>query len=765
MAWSRAYLARRRELRKAMKRERARGLHSLLRADLGWALLFIAVTTLVAGGLGVLMQGRSPYYTGQRVTQPVVSRVAFQAVNEGKTAEVRKQAAVSAPSIYEPNEPFLADLRSKLQTLGSVGADAAAQSIEQLPAQVAKQLHLTPESFAQLRKVLLRDRKLTWSQRVDQFLDRLQRMAILSSDRFRTERDLDKRSKQLVIRIGSEEVSREFKDLRDVGDADRTRLQEDVRAAAKVFEEPALVQTVAAIVLQDPLPTVLYDDVETKAARERAADGAKLVVDQVEKHQVLFTPGQTLGEADVRLLRYERQMLEGQLGEWGRWLRGLGVMALAGLVACGLWSYIWVYHHRVAVNPVRGLSITALLLLALGAAVAGVALNPASTVIFACFPALLVAIVVCIAYDQRFALALGMLNCLLITLTLGLGVDSMMLNATGVAAVVMQLPDVRTRSKLVWVGIWTGLALAAAAAALGVVTRPPDLPGLSRLVVEEAGQALITAVGVGLLAQGILPAIERVFKTSTSMTLKELIDASHPLLRRLAQEAPGTYQHSLRIADMAEAAAQSVGASGLLCKVGAMFHDIGKSNKPHYFIENQAGGPNRHEKLSPAMSLLIIVGHVKDGVEMAREYHLPREVIHFIEAHHGTTLVEYFYQAALRRSTQSDGAAPDEFDFRYPGPKPQTREAAILMLCDASESASRTLDDATPNRLEQLVHKVATKRLNDGQFDECALTLKELHSIEQSIIKTLCAIYHGRIKYPESPEQTGEAPSEHAAAS
>jgi putative nucleotidyltransferase with HDIG domain len=183
-----------------------------------------------------------------------------------------------------------------------------------------------------------------------------------------------------------------------------------------------------------------------------------------------------------------------------------------------------------------------------------------------------------------------------------------------------------------------------------------------------------------------------------------------------------------------------------------MYHDIGKINKPLYFIENQGGGPNRHTKLSPAMSLLIIVGHVKDGIEMAREYGLPAVLRHFIESHHGTTLVEYFYHAAKKQKEAEDEHAPSEFEFRYPGPKPQSREAAIMLLADSVEAAARALAEPTPVRLEQLVHTIANKRMMDGQFSDCNLTLQELNKIEQAITKTLCAIYHARIKYPSATE-------------
>jgi hypothetical protein len=208
---------------------------------------------------------------------------------------------------------------------------------------------------------------------------------------------------------------------------------------------------------------------------------------------------------------------------------------------------------------------------------------------------------------------------------------------------------------------------------------------------------------------------------------------------------------------VSEAAASAIGADGLLCRVGAMYHDIGKMNKPQYFVENQGGGPNKHNKLSPAMSVLIIVGHVKDGIEMAREYRLPQPIRHFIESHHGTTLVKYFFHEARKRSSEEDRPEPTEFEFRYPGPKPRTKEAAILMLGDACESAARTIGEPTPARLEALVETMSHERLMDGQFDDSNLTLAELHKIELAVHKMLCAIYHGRVAYPSDKEKRPEA--------
>jgi cyclic-di-AMP phosphodiesterase PgpH len=189
--------------------------------------------------------------------------------------------------------------------------------------------------------------------------------------------------------------------------------------------------------------------------------------------------------------------------------------------------------------------------------------------------------------------------------------------------------------------------------------------------------------------------------------------------------------------------------------VGAYFHDIGKMLKPAYFVENQGTDSSRHDTLVPAMSTLIIIAHVKDGADLARQHHLPEALLDFIQQHHGTTLVEYFYHRASERcESDPDGGEVEESAFRYPGPKPQTKEAAVLMLADAVEGASRALAEPTPARIESLVHDIAMKRLLDGQFDQCSLTLRELATVEDSLIKSLTAVYHGRIKYPDQRSTT-----------
>ena len=259
-----------------------------------------------------------------------------------------------------------------------------------------------------------------------------------------------------------------------------------------------------------------------------------------------------------------------------------------------------------------------------------------------------------------------------------------------------------------------------------------------------------------LLAAPVLWGMERVFGVTTDMTLLELSDTNRPLLKKLSMQAPGTFNHSLQVANLAEAAADAVGANALRARVGALYHDIGKMLKPEYFIENQQPGENPHEKLKPSMSALVIAAHVKEGVQLGREQNLPEMVIDFIASHHGTGLIEYFYRKA--QEAEEDPSVVDESDYRYPGPRPQTNEQAIVMLADSVEAASRSLSKPTPRRLESLIDAIVAARVADGQLDESALTFADLARIKEAFHGLLCGIYHFRVRYPDQEEEA-ETPS------
>lgn len=268
---------------------------------------------------------------------------------------------------------------------------------------------------------------------------------------------------------------------------------------------------------------------------------------------------------------------------------------------------------------------------------------------------------------------------------------------------------------------------------------------IKRILIDVAlatGGAFIS----GILAMGLLPFLESSFNLVTNMKLLELSNPNNLLLKRLLMEAPGTYHHSIMVANLAEVAAEEVGANPMLVRVGAYYHDIGKIKRPFFFGENQLGGVNPHDKISPALSTTIIISHVKDGVELAKEYDVPTIVTDMIAQHHGTTLVKYFYYTLKNNSENPDLIKED--DFRYPGPKPQTKEAAIIMMADSVEAAVRSIQEPTLDKIEAMVNNIIKDKLNSNQLNECDLTFKDLEVIKACFLKVLKGIYHHRIEYP-----------------
>ncbi|MDP2927497.1 MAG: HDIG domain-containing protein [Candidatus Omnitrophota bacterium] len=256
---------------------------------------------------------------------------------------------------------------------------------------------------------------------------------------------------------------------------------------------------------------------------------------------------------------------------------------------------------------------------------------------------------------------------------------------------------------------------------------------------------LINGLLSGVITLGILPLFEYILQTVTNISLLELADFNHPILQRMVLEAPGTYHHSLIVGNLSDTACAAVGANGLLARIGAYYHDIGKLQKPEYFIENQDIKKNVHDELTPTMSKLIIMNHVKEGLELAKKYSLSPVLWDFIQQHHGRSLVYYFYRRALEGKEENQEVA--EEGFRYPGPKPNTKETAIVLLADSVEAATRSLKDPTPDKVEEIVRKVINNKFIDGQLDECELTLKDIEKISSVFSKILSGIYHSRVNY------------------
>ena len=439
------------------------------------------------------------------------------------------------------------------------------------------------------------------------------------------------------------------------------------------------------------------------------------------------------------------------------WQEGLG-NGLLILAACSLYSLYFVTFESKRVKAGRAIAAVGLIsLLPVAAAV----WFPAFGVPVYLIPVTFIAFIFGIAYSERTAISASFILCLLVGISLRIGPpageagavspDVLLVLFAGAAAAAFGCGNIRKRSKLLKVGLISSLVQAVLIAAL-------HLKAGQAVGLKECSFGFVNGILSAALVSAVLPIIEIVFKVTTDISLLELSDQNHPLLRRLSLEAPGTYHHSQILGNLAEAAGEAIGANALLVRVAAYYHDIGKVIKPEYFVENEGLNGSMHVNLSSTMSALIIAAHTKDGMELARERGVPEAITDIIQQHHGTSLVEFFYRRAVDRENGKEKV--DEELFRHPGPKPQTKEAGVLMLADVVESASRSLPDPTPSRIGRQVHDIVNRKLMDGQLDECDLTLAEVHKIEESLKRSLASIFHGRIKYPE-PEERTPASGEH----
>ncbi len=469
----------------------------------------------------------------------------------------------------------------------------------------------------------------------------------------------------------------------------------------------------------------------------------RIVQTQVDGDKLI---GMHLTEEMVKLLSIENEKWLATRSWEEKLAYGAAVSLLLLLALAPIWIYIVMVEPRIIQEISRQIFVLAFCFLTLIVAV-WAALIPSLPRGAMLFPLALFSQIVTVQYNRR----LGILFCGMLLLCLSIALQmtllEMLCNAGILLTAILPLDRLRGRMQFVRVAIWATITaflfFSAADLMMGV---PVNLKVFSEALVNSLPLLL-----AGLVVQSLLPLLERYFGILSDVRLLELCDVSNPLLNELITRAPSTYSHSIALGTIGENAADAIHANGLLVRAAAYYHDIGKIYKPNYYAENLiVKEESPHNMLEPTMSALIIIAHVKNGVDLARLYKLPTQIVDLIEQHHGSTLVAYFYNLAKNRRAL-DPSIPDveESSFRYPCPKPQTKEAVVLMLADACESACRALVEPTPARIQLLVRKISQERLEDEQFDESGITLTELRTIEDRIVKGLISYHHGRIKYPE----------------
>ncbi len=522
-------------------------------------------------------------------------------------------------------------------------------------------------------------------------------------------------------------IMREMRISKETLDVAKRQAEDAVEAQhASEDTKAALVE----IVSEQISPNLVLNPGKVEKAREAAEKQVKPVM--ILKGQTIIRRGEIATQDHIDILH--------DLGILSSTFDALTlgcIIVMIAILLSGMGVYLYL-HRRDIFRRTKSLLIlgtVSVLTVFLTAVISSIPWDGASFLVPASLGTMLIAILVDSQLSLLAGIVFGVFAGIISGGSLASAIIAIVSGITGTFAVT----KISERSDLLRAGVIIGATTTCVIAAVGPLTRSPEI---SRMWYMGLANGFLSTV----VTIGFLPFFENIFRVTTPIKLLELSNPNQPLLRKLLLEAPGTYHHSIIVGNLAEAAADAIDADSLLVRVAAYYHDVGKTKRPYFFVENQLMQDNPHDKLAPTLSTLIITSHIKDGIEMASRSGLPESVVNVMREHHGTTLVPYFYHKASESVKEE---SIDEKDFRYIGPKPQTKESAIVMLADSVEAAVRSLSKPTPGRIEGLVRKIIKERLADGQFDECDLTLKDLDAVANAFVRVLTGIYHPRIEYPD----------------
>lgn len=719
---------------------------------------------------------RPVYLAGDVARKDVKAPKDFLVEDLAATEARRQQAAQETPTVYDFDPQLGVRLAVSVEEAFAAGRAMLAAAVEtrtpetngvarhSAAALPAEELQRTFEE-----RLGLRIGRSAWSllvgdgfprpvaETIGEIVQRTMEKGVVSG-RDAPPKDLDKGIVLRDVRTKEERFIRDFRQFAGLDQA-KSFAQGLGQSLARDLDPPRanLIIDLAQRLIQ---ANITLNRNETEERRQRAAAEVKPVLYRIKAGEMILREGERVSEQHLVKLK----ALESEAARHPEIAGILGTTALVlALIAV---TYI-LFLSRRAGSPNRDVLLMASLfllfqlLLRVFTAIGGIvipslpwSMPPSAAVFLAPVMAapMIVAVFLRLSAALPFAVVSAVAAGAVADNSLPLAVYFLVTGSMGAYWV----RDCRLRRVFVIAGLKTGGLAAPLAAAIGLHAAGAAWDG----VLWITAFAFLGGVASGLVAAAIVPLAELCFGYTTDITLLELANLDRPILRRLMIEAPGTYHHSVLVGAMAEAAALEIDANPLLAKVAGYYHDIGKIRKPLYFIENQRNGKNKHDKLAPSMSSRILAAHIKDGIEIARQHKLGRTIETMICQHHGTSLMRYFYEKAKQ---QKGAEAVNQQDFRYPGPRPQTPEAALVMLADVVEAAMRTLDNPTPPRIKAMVIELVQRVLGDGQLDECDVTLREIHKITASFIAILKGIYHQRIEYlePRPSAKAAEDPDRH----
>ncbi len=688
------------------------------------------------------------YELGEVINRDIKASRTFLVEDDASTKQSRRHASAEVLSVYDLDDKLIDVLSQRIrQAFELARQPISEEDLIDLKSQfeAALGLELNASDWALLKQV-------GFSREMEAAATNL--LAGVLSNGVAPSRKvlLDELNKGIVLRRLSNGQEKEIKDVLQLLEVDLAARLMKADARNIAFESdkfrPALQRLAGSVAIRLLRPNVTPNLHETDRRRKEAAKSVRPVYYQVRRGEMLAREGERITPQILARLKAETAARQDKL----IWMRFGGTfLMLVVLLRC--------LHLPTLLGRAKGcfdgrdfLFIAAtivfvFLIVRLGQPVISQAAEDASLLgpqsLAALLPVAAAALLVGAILGLEAALLTGLAVSFLAAHLTEMRLEFFVLYFVSSLVAARSVKQFRTRSVLIKAGLWAGVANMILILSL----RLARAEFLSLETPVEILAGLIGGLLSGVIVTGLLPLVESLFGYTTDVKLLEQANMDQPILKELLLQAPGSYHHSVIVGNMVEAAAESIGANSLLAKVAAYYHDVGKIKKPQYFVENQVPGENRHEKLAPSMSALILIAHVKDGMDLARRAKLGRQIKDIIAQHHGTSLITYFYDKAIK--AKGDKAKVNIEDFRYPGPKPQTKEAGLVMLADQVEAACKSLTEPTPARIQGMVQKIINRAFSDGQLSDCELTLKDLHAIAKSFNKVLTGIFHQRIAYPQ----------------
>jgi hypothetical protein len=709
------------------------------------------IAVILSVGLALILAPRmydsNPEYRHGMIAQTNIKADRdFLVEDANSTRQKRSEAADAVRSVYDFDAEMAITIQTRFSSFYSLVSEQNDHEQFNKLAEGTMKTSFTPSEFSVIKTIHLTDDFL---DNLNDIVSSIYEKAYISNNVI-AKKDRDKGITIVNLHTRVEENLKDVSFILPVKDIDpvlRTRVNTVFKS-----NQPSYRRTAFLFLKKSIEPNLRFNKEATDRKIAAAMEEVRPVYFQVQKNEMIVREGEKIGYAELaKLEAFHKTISDNQFSN---------IAVILGIFFTVLFLTLILYFWRTRnwlKNPARSnvdflvfaiVAVMQIFFVRAGMFIA-VAVNHAFPVIpvDACYYAIPFAwgaMMIAVLVNRNMALIITVLCSFLISLLFDEKMIFPLFAFLGSVAASYHIVNSRQRSTFLKVGIFLGVINMAAILCLNLLSGNLFNDLFLRLAMGFAG-----GVVTGILVAGITPIFESLFGFITYIKLLELSNLNQPLFQRMIIEAPGTYHHSIIVASLVESAAEAIGANAMLAKVSAYYHDIGKLAKPHYFIENQPGHDNRHDKLSPKMSSLIIISHVKEGWELASKVKLGQPIINIIREHHGTSLVSYFFDKAKKNKDESIRSLT-ESDFRYPGPKPQTKEAGLVMLGDVIEASSRTLSNPTPARIRSLVRERIERIYMDGQLDDCELTLKNLNTIAETFTRILTGIFHHRVDYPEA---------------